>query len=230
MSNPASPAPPRLLTDKELGAIVLMFREMRHWSQEQLAEIARINVRTVQRVEKGVSASFDTRRALAQAFELEDIDMFNKPVSLPSEDEQKAAKEAFDRENVTLAMLPVASGRQLASLVETSDMDYSYPAIELPRESAEAFAEMVDGFREYRDCSELYSEVDKLEIYDQLQGYIDTLASQGLSLRYAQRQTTLRLNAPEAKPVPMAALYLIVFRQGEEPERMAVPRSGKLSF
>jgi len=66
--------PPRLLTAAEVGACIRQFRQLRHWSQEQLAEISGLNVRTVQRVEQGDSASFDTRRALARAFDFNDID------------------------------------------------------------------------------------------------------------------------------------------------------------
>src|SRR5690349_22309244 len=92
----------RLLTLAELAVCLRMFRDMRKWSQEQLAEISGLNVRTIQRVEQGASASFDTRRALASAFEFEDIDALNKPFTIPSGEELKAAKEKFDRENVTL--------------------------------------------------------------------------------------------------------------------------------
>ena len=44
----------RLLTPAELGLCVRLFREMRQWSQEQLAEISGLNVRTIQRVEQGL--------------------------------------------------------------------------------------------------------------------------------------------------------------------------------
>ena len=43
----------RLLTPEELGKIVADQRQHRGWSQETLAEITRLNVRTVQRVENG---------------------------------------------------------------------------------------------------------------------------------------------------------------------------------
>ena len=61
-------------------------REVFQWSQETLAELAGLNVRTVQRVENAKSASTDTRRALTAAFEIEDIDAFNKPFAIPTEE------------------------------------------------------------------------------------------------------------------------------------------------
>ena len=95
---------PRTLTPAELAAVVRLFRETRGWSQEQLAEIARVSARTVQRVEDGQPASLETRRALAGAFGFDDIDAFNKPYSIPTDEELAAAKERFEREHVTLGV------------------------------------------------------------------------------------------------------------------------------
>ena len=122
--------PPRLLTPAEVGACIRQFRELRHWSQEQLAEISGLNVRTVQRVEQGESASFDTRRALARAFDLNDIDALNKPFSLPTAEELQTEKAQFERDHITLAVAPLTTGRQLASLITSCEMDLSEPAFE----------------------------------------------------------------------------------------------------
>ena len=50
-------------------------REARAWSQEQLAEVAGLSVRTVQRVERGGKASLETRMALAAALEVAPADL-----------------------------------------------------------------------------------------------------------------------------------------------------------
>jgi transcriptional regulator with XRE-family HTH domain len=175
----------RLLTPDELAFCIKLFREMRQWSQEQLAEISRLNVRTIQRVEQGQPASFDTRRALASAFGFDDIDALNKPFTIPSEEELKAAKDKFDREHVTLPAIPLTKGKQLAKLVELCSMDMSAPAFELTREADEVFAKLVDYFRDYRDIAADYTELDKFEIYDEMQSYIDALKGLGVSLCYA---------------------------------------------
>lgn len=57
-----SPTSPRVLTAPEVGAFTRLVRESRKWSQEQLAAISGLSVRTVQRVERGESANFDTDR------------------------------------------------------------------------------------------------------------------------------------------------------------------------
>ncbi|WP_312709402.1 helix-turn-helix transcriptional regulator [Stenotrophomonas sp.] len=218
--------PPRLLTPDEVGACIRQFRQMRHWSQEQLAEISGLNVRTVQRVEQGDSASFDTRRALARAFELNDIDALNKPFSLPTDEELKAAQEQFERDHVTLAVTPLTTGRQLASLVTSCEMDLSEPAIELPREAAAEFASLVDYYREYRECHDLYSETDKLEIYDDLQRHIDTLRVLGVSLTYGQRGVALRMGS--GLPMSATCLYVVAFRLGQEPSQIVTPKAARI--
>lgn len=222
----------RLLTPEELAFCVRAFREARHWSQEQLAEIAHLNVRTIQRVENGEAASFDTRRALAGAFDFKDIDALNKPFHIPTSEDLKVAQEKFDREHVTLTALQLTTGRQLARLAESCSMDLSEPAFELSREAAEEFAALVDYFRDYRDCAEAYSETQKLEIYDDLQAHIDALKAQGVSLRYAERKLQMNWGSgqPEAKPVRVTALYLMAFPLGKEPEQFVASMSAKIGF
>ena len=51
--------------------IVKKLRGQRNWSQEQLAEMAGLSLRTIQRVEAGNKASLETLKALASVFEVE---------------------------------------------------------------------------------------------------------------------------------------------------------------
>lgn len=52
-------------------------RLSKHLSQEQVAEMAGINVRTIQRLENGKDASIETQKCLAAALEI-DIDTLNQ--------------------------------------------------------------------------------------------------------------------------------------------------------
>ncbi|ALB63743.1 FIG00554263: hypothetical protein [Cronobacter condimenti 1330] len=52
-------------TDNQIRAL----RLARAWSQEQLAELASVSVRTIQRIEKGEPPSLETLSALAAVFE-----------------------------------------------------------------------------------------------------------------------------------------------------------------
>ena len=50
--------------------ILKKLRENRKWSQEQLAKMAGLSVRTIQRIEGGNSASLETLKALASVLEV----------------------------------------------------------------------------------------------------------------------------------------------------------------
>lgn len=95
-------------------------------------------------------------------------------------------------------------------------------------EAEERFAELIDYFRDYRDCSDLYSERDKLGMNAELQQKIDDLRDLGVSLCYATRKVTI--NMSEGKPYPAIILYIVAFPLGKEPEEFATPRSAPLRF
>jgi len=217
---------PRMMTPVELAAFVKFYRQYRKWSQEQLAGLSGLSVRTIQRVERSEASDFDTRRAIARAFGTEDIDALNKPFVIPTIEELNAAREKFDREHIMLEAIPLSSGKQLAGLVETTMMDLSAPAFEMSREADEKFASLIDFFREYRDCVELYSEVQKIDVYDELQSHLADLKAMGVSLCYAIRKLQYKVkDDPSVKPLPMAGLYVVAFPLGKEPKEFATPRA-----
>ncbi len=78
-------APPRLLMPQELASVIRAFRELRGWSQETLCTLSGLNVRTIQRIECGQPSDLDTRRAIARAFDIEDMDIFNNPYNTTRE-------------------------------------------------------------------------------------------------------------------------------------------------
>lgn len=55
--------------------IVRKLRLQRGWSQEQLAELSGLSVRTIQRIERGQNAGLESLKSLAAVFELEVSDL-----------------------------------------------------------------------------------------------------------------------------------------------------------
>ena len=109
----------RPCSPEELSALILAYREAHGWSQEVLAELAGLTSRTVQRVEAAEPSSLDTRRALARAFGLEDIDTFTRPREFMTPEGAAHAKEDFDRRFIILEVEP-ADGRALAMAIAGS--------------------------------------------------------------------------------------------------------------
>ncbi len=214
---------PRNLTPAELAAVVRTFREMRNWSQEQLAEIAGLSARTVQRVEQGVPSSLDARRALAIAFGCDDIDVFNKPYVIPTAEEMAAAKERFEKERVTLKAERVETGKQLGRLAEGCNASQFSEGTDLSGPAEEIFARLSDYCRDYGESAELYSATDKLGVYQELDSYVADLATEGVSLAAATRAAVI--NAKLSPPgVRLDILYVVAFPKDSVPENFAVPR------
>ena len=72
--------------------IIKKLRENKHWSQDQLANMAGLSLRTIQRVEAGNPASKETLKSLASVFEIEISELTErvKMIDKKSEDWQKA--------------------------------------------------------------------------------------------------------------------------------------------
>lgn len=77
------------------AAKIKRWREERHWSQEHLAELAGIGLRTVQRIENGEKASHESVMALAAAF---DVDAVALSVDAKEEARQAAELKAAEAE------------------------------------------------------------------------------------------------------------------------------------
>jgi transcriptional regulator with XRE-family HTH domain len=80
-------------------------RLSRAWSQEQLAELSSLSVRTVQRIENGGQASLETLSAIAAAFDLNVADLNAEALGeQPTQDEAlnlriEQAKSRLHQEN-----------------------------------------------------------------------------------------------------------------------------------
>ncbi len=64
--------------------LVQKLRLQRGWSQQQLAELCDLSVRTIQRIESGQPASTETLKSLASVFETEFSQLTSEPEMNPS--------------------------------------------------------------------------------------------------------------------------------------------------
>ena len=67
-------------------------RLQKGWSQEQLAHLSGLNVRTIQRVEKGQSVGLETLKSLAAVFEITTEELNN----VIANDSQQASKKTLE--------------------------------------------------------------------------------------------------------------------------------------
>lgn len=81
-------------------------RVAKGWSQEQLATIAGLSTRTIQRIENGEQASLDTLNAIACALGLQVNELTSSPQPISTDDEtQQQLKQKIANETVLLHKL-----------------------------------------------------------------------------------------------------------------------------
>ena len=75
--------------------IVRKLRLQRAWSQEQLAQLSGLNIRTIQRIERGQNAGLESLKSLAAVFEVElsDLQQETKMNNTTISEEEKYAIE-----------------------------------------------------------------------------------------------------------------------------------------
>lgn len=71
-------------------------RRAKGWSQDQLAEISGVSVRTIQRLEKGELPALETQKAIAAAFE-QTLEEFGKMIDGNSSPEDATPSSAITR-------------------------------------------------------------------------------------------------------------------------------------
>ncbi|WP_413208326.1 helix-turn-helix domain-containing protein [Rhodospirillum sp. A1_3_36] len=220
----------RNMTLPEVGHLVKILREAHGWTQETLAEISGVTARTIQRVGNGDSASVDTRRALARAFELQDIDTFNKPHDFKSEEDFKKEVEDFKRTNLVLDVSIARKGVDLALLAEICDI-WSFDqqgGFGINDDIDETVAELFDYLLEYGDCVDLYSYSQKRGVHNDLGSLIKRLKAVGYSVCFARRDTKLmneRWKDQRAWSVSIGYVFLALM--GKEPKNVVVPKAIK---
>jgi len=91
--------------------LVLKLRKAKSWSQEELAIVAGLNLRTIQRIEKESSASLQSRKALASALEIDIQDLDYEEIRMKtcpecSSQEVYQYKDAIETTQLSGDLLP----------------------------------------------------------------------------------------------------------------------------
>jgi len=217
--------PPRMLTLLELAALIKGYRKLRQWSLDELAERARLGVNTVAEVESGTRNDAQTLRALAQAFGFADSDVFNKPIHIPSVDEDDAGQESEEGDTTALEAFVLTTGEELGDLVLHSTALAVSRSFELGMQADKVFEALTDYVREYREYFDEYSALIVSQIHEEFQEYLLELKGFGVSISYATRNLPEDTNESidkEKSSKPAIALYLVAFPVGEEPESFLV--------
>jgi hypothetical protein len=92
------------------------------------------------------------------------------------------------------------------------------------RQATEVFARLTDYCRDRPESADLYSAVDKLGVFDELNVLVTELHELGYGLVGATR-SALAAVLGESKGSPIGILYVLMCSKGQEPENIAVPKT-----
>lgn len=107
-----------------LARVVKAHREQRAWTQQQLADVAEINIRTIQRLENSGNGGPETLMAVAQAFDM-DVKQLNLEAS---------SMEAGSNPRYTHLLPRLVSGSDLTAVVSGADrLQFEHDGDEDPR-------------------------------------------------------------------------------------------------
>ena len=187
------------MNEHSYGQRVRALREERAWPQEQLAAVSGVSVRTVQRIEKGGPASFETLKALAAAFKLDvkellDASVADKPSGRPS--------------SVTF-LIRITTGTDLFKLAGGAGA-YAFEQDELDGETQVAL--VADFLQDLHDWGELWAEIEpgeRVRTTHQFTGRIKELEDAGLWIFGMREPRNFRAGE---NTVPLDVLIVYVTR------------------
>jgi transcriptional regulator with XRE-family HTH domain len=214
------------MNDNAIGQNIRLLRKARQWTQEELAVHSGVDVRTIQRAERGQPLALESLRALAASF-----DVTVEALSM-SHEEATRLNEDFRKNYSSIPLEPLTEktavnellGHHLFSLERVG---------QLSDEQADLLAELEQMFE---DCLDIWGEVGAIrrrEYEQTIHDLIGSLRASGVSLSYGSEKMNLKLPVVgDLKPAdPNAvmrwrALWVVAVAK-ESPLRMLVREKGQ---
>ena len=211
----------------ELAFLVAAFRQAHGWSQETLAELAGVTPRTLQRVEAGEPSSLDTRRALARAFALDDIDTFNRPREMATPEGAARAKQDVDRRFMVIETEPVDGRTPVATIVASGPCRaiHTGAAGRPPREAEGLQATIMDFLRNLLDVADVAGPAEILGYGDEVEGWIAEMRRIGWELAAGSRKVDV---SPAHLPTEPTYVLAVPAGAGSGTWRSCASLAGKL--
>ena len=216
----------RVPTPQDLALIVKLMRENNKWTQATLAELSGITERTVQRAENAEPTTFDTRRALAKGFGLDNIDAFNEPWPFPDPEKLKAHTAELERTTALVAITPIRSGQSLRKMAEGTHAWLAEEIGDPPQKAREAFAGLVDQLKDYDEARDLYDQRQRLELDCTLDKFLQTIFAERQIVGAGLRHTHVRSEVEDrtTPPMPWTSLFVLLTPANALPANIRVPK------
>src|SRR6266496_1530379 len=173
------------MKDGPLAQNVRLLREIRHWTQEELALRSDIDVRTIQRAEGGHRLLLESRRALATAFGITVNALSTSP-----QDRKWSPKEF--RKNYSLVELQPLNGSSHLSNIAGAHALQLQKVGDLSDAQANAVAELEEALRDAGDLWSDLGPIQQRETEKIVQKKIDQVCSLEVAVSFGLETAKLR--------------------------------------
>jgi hypothetical protein len=222
-----------LLEPGVLGFWVRCIREAGHMSQDALAALSRVDIRTIQRMEVGNAVSITTQRCIARALGYENPDIFDDPefaleIHKFLEGAQAIKRSALEKEHPDRIRVKAAralNGEALGRLADTSNAVSLNIDDAITIEAKRVAAAMFDYISDLLDAKYDASLSDKLSFAQELETMLRELEDLGAAVYVATRSAKFANDHwTNKEPIPLTIGYLAAVPKGTSLGEMLVPR------
>lgn len=205
-----------------IGANIRRIREHKPWTQEQLAGAACVDVRTVQRAEKGQPISAESLQAVTGA-----LDVSIELLRVDQEELHKQVQE-LQKKYKLLNLVRVNRAFDLRDAMHAGAMQLDYVQLLTDKQQL-AVAQFEQAIKDWKMIWDDLEPVQRHDAFLDIQRNIDELRESGLVL--AAGCETLKLNSGSIpEPFDMEILYLMISTEGEPKLTVARERNRRVSF
>jgi transcriptional regulator with XRE-family HTH domain len=204
-----------------IGPNIKRCREARAWTQERLAEIAAVNVRTVQRAERGEMIAAESLQDLAAA-----LDVPLEMLRVDPEDMLKQAEEFAKRYKV-IPLARIEHAHELKNCLTAGALQMETVALDAPQR--EVVAELEQALGDYLNLWRDLQPIERHRAYDDLQRPIEQLQAMGLVVAAGVEELRLRSDkTPD--PWTMEVFYVMISLASDPKLAVARERKRQISF
>jgi transcriptional regulator with XRE-family HTH domain len=184
-------------------------RVKRAWSQEQLADIAGVNVRTIQRIEHGEGASFESLKAVANAFGVNVEELLAPPPAEPQPGDKKGPQQPR-----VMFLGRVRTGRELFNFVGGADA-YSYENDDVDGDDVELIAQFFQDIQDWGDLWGGMEPAERVRVPRDFNPRIGELEERGLWVFAGSRPQPFAFNRWEKQPeiIKLNTVFVIIVKK-----------------
>jgi transcriptional regulator with XRE-family HTH domain len=188
------------MKNPHLAAIIKEFREKRALTQEHLAQLSEVNIRTLQRLESTGACSKENLRAVAEAF---DIDVKDLLEAAEKRDQQPGESDIEDIEALAAKHVFVVLHEVIGPIDLINSLAGSHGQMnDFPDNLTDAQAELIGYVLDYlKDYADIQSDIypsERIRMMQQVKTRLDELKQSGISAFVGQfDQNMVTSNQPD---------------------------------